>query len=197
MNTPNVFLIPGNYTFYFLVCGDSLDYLKTLKDDHFDLGCTDIPYGMKITKHGFARTTEHKVKQANGKVSVIKRANKYRDEALHWDQELPTAEWFREFIRVTRHQIFYGIDKLSDELIVELGLGSGRIKWDKGVAPKSTFKKFEYAYCSFIDWEEPIEFLWSGMFQGRSIEEPMKAHGNKKLHEKRYHPTQKPVVMWE
>lgn len=38
--------------------------------------------------------------------------------------------------------------------------------------------------------------MWRGMFQGKSIEEGTIQQGNKKLNEKRIHPTQKPVNLY-
>ena len=38
--------------------------------------------------------------------------------------------------------------------------------------------------------------MWNGMFQGKSIEEGHIQQGNKKLNEKRIHPTQKPVNLY-
>lgn len=38
--------------------------------------------------------------------------------------------------------------------------------------------------------------MWRGMMQGKSIEEGYVQQGNKKLNEKRIHPTQKPVNLY-
>ena len=39
--------------------------------------------------------------------------------------------------------------------------------------------------------------MWNGMFQGKSISEGTVQQGNKKLNEKRIHPTQKPIALYE
>lgn len=39
--------------------------------------------------------------------------------------------------------------------------------------------------------------MWNGMMQGESILNGTKMQGNKKLNEKRIHPTQKPVVLYK
>ena len=39
--------------------------------------------------------------------------------------------------------------------------------------------------------------MWRGMFQGKSITEGTVQQGNKKLNEKRIHPTQKPIALYE
>jgi site-specific DNA-methyltransferase (adenine-specific) len=38
--------------------------------------------------------------------------------------------------------------------------------------------------------------MWNGMLQGKNILEGHKAQGNKRLNEKRIHPTQKPVALY-
>ena len=39
--------------------------------------------------------------------------------------------------------------------------------------------------------------MWNGMLQGKSIEEGAIMQGNKKLNEKRFHPTQKPIALYK
>ena len=39
-------------------------------------------------------------------------------------------------------------------------------------------------------------FMWNGMMQGKSVDEGRIMQGNKKLNEKRIHPTQKPVALY-
>jgi site-specific DNA-methyltransferase (adenine-specific) len=53
------------------------------------------------------------------------------------------------------------------------------------------------AYCSIIDYEMELPLLWAGMQQAKSLLEPMTQQGNKKLNEKRIHPTHKPVLLYK
>lgn len=39
--------------------------------------------------------------------------------------------------------------------------------------------------------------MWNGMFQGKSISEGHIQQGNKSLNEKRIHPTQKPIILYD
>lgn len=41
-----------------------------------------------------------------------------------------------------------------------------------------------------------FSFLWNGMMQGKSLSEPTIQQGNKKLNQKRIHPTQKPIELY-
>src|SRR5690606_17192899 len=119
-------------------------------------------------------------------------ANKNKKmKPCQWDKKTPDVTWWNEFKRVTKNQIFFGVE------YVDWNLGKGRIKWNKGFAEGMSFKPYEMAYCSFIDYEKEIDYLWAGMMQGKSIKNPMIQQGNKSLNEKRYHPTQKPILLWD
>jgi site-specific DNA-methyltransferase (adenine-specific) len=83
------------------------------------------------------------------------------------------------------------------EYVDWIGVGPGRIKWNKMVADGSSFKKYELAYCSSIDYTREIKLLHSGMMQAKSIAEPTVMQGNKKLNEKKIHNTQKPILLYD
>ena len=60
-----------------------------------------------------------------------------------------------------------------------------------------SFNRYEYAYCSLIETEVEFVYLWAGMCQAKSIGEPTTQQGNKKLNEKRIHPTHKPKNLYK
>ncbi len=169
---------------------DNIKFLSSLPDKCYDLGCTDIPYGIGVGNMAFIKETKTTVTQKNGNKLNPNKNKKLKP--ADWDNETPSQKWFDEFCRVTKHQIFFG-----SEYVNYKGMGKGRIKWNKGVAEGMSFKPYEEAYCSFIDYTHEINYLWAGMMQGKSISEPMTQQGNKKLNEKRLHPTQKPVILWD
>lgn len=68
--------------------------------------------------------------------------------------------------------------------------------WDK-CNDKTDFLDCEIAYCSLISSVRIFRYMWNGMFQGKSISDGTVQQGNKKLNEKRIHPTQKPVALYE
>ena len=74
--------------------------------------------------------------------------------------------------------------------------GGGRIVWDK-CNDGSDQSGAEIAYCSLNNRVDIVRFMWRGMFQGKSIAEGTVQQGNKKLNEKRIHPCQKPVAVYE
>lgn len=71
----------------------------------------------------------------------------------------------------------------------------GRIIWDKCNGTVS-FSDCEIAYCSLHDSVRMFRYMWNGMMQGKSITEGHIQQGNKKLNEKRIHPTQKPINLY-
>ena len=91
----------------------------------------------------------------------------------------------------------------------KLGMGSSRMfkktyknkemffKWLL-LLPKvdENFEKIDSLTCPYCGKKE-IDYLYAGMMQGKSISEPMVQQGNKKLNEKREHPTQKPILLWD
>jgi site-specific DNA-methyltransferase (adenine-specific) len=170
---------------------DYKNILPKFKDDYFDLALCDIPYGIDVTKMSFLKEVNTTVKQKNG-TRINGNPNKKVHALNDWDKQTPPQEYFDEIKRISKHQIIFGVEYVNWE-----GLGKGRIKWDKGVAEGVSFKKYEMAYCSMIDYEMELPLLWAGMCQAKSLSEPMTQQGNKKLNEKRIHPCHKPIMLYD
>jgi len=168
---------------------DCSEYMRSVPDGYFDLGICDIPYGLNVSKMAFTRETKTLVRQKNGSRLNFKRKTYPQKD---WDLFPPNQEYFDELKRICKHQIIFGIEYVNWE-----GVGNGRIKWNKGVSDKVSFKGYELAYCSMIEHVDQIDLLWSGFCQAKSLSEPMVQQGNKKLNEKRIHPTQKPVLLYK
>lgn len=169
----------------------SWENVRSYPDGYFDLAICDIPYGIGVGKMAYLKEVKHEVTQKNGKKLNANR-NKKPYTAKNWDSEPPTQAYFDELRRVSKHQIIFGI-----EYVDWTEVGTGRIKWDKGVAEGSSFSRYEVAYCSFIEHVHEVQLLWSGMFQAKSLNEPMTQQGNKELNEKRIHPCHKPTMLYE
>jgi site-specific DNA-methyltransferase (adenine-specific) len=165
--------------------------MKQHKDYEFDLAICDIPYGIGVGKMAFLTETNTSVKQKNG-TRLNPNRNKEKYEKSNWDNEVPTQQYFDELKRISRNQIIFGIEYTN-----WTGIGNGRIKWDKGFNEKVSFKRYETAYCSLIDEVIELPLLWAGMQQAKSLKEPMKQQGNKKLNEKRIHPCHKPILLYK
>lgn len=164
--------------------------MKRFPDGYFDLAVCDIPYGIDVGKMAYLKEVKTTVKQKNG-AKLNPNKNKKPHSFKDWDSEPPPQSYFDELRRVSKAQIIFGIDYVN-----WTGVGSGRIKWDKGVPDGVSFKRYEVAYCSLIDTEITVPLLWAGMCQAKSLSEPMTQQGNKKLNEKRIHPCHKPILLY-
>lgn len=170
---------------------DCIVGMKHYPDNYFDLAMVDIPYGINVGKMAYLKEVKTTVKQKNG-TRLNGNSNKKVYTQKDWDKEPPNQQYFDELKRISKEQIIFGI-----EYVNWTGVGSGRIKWNKGVAEGMSFKQYEIAYCSMIDGEIELPLLWAGMCQAKSISEPMVQQGNKKLNEKRIHPCHKPIMLYD
>ncbi len=155
---------------------DCLDGMKEYPDKFFDLAIVDPPYFSGPEKRKYYGRKESQI--------GVKRVYKKTDE---W--EIPNKEYFDEVFRVSRNQIIWGVN------YYDYSFGAGRIVWDK-VNGSSSFSDCEIAYCSLHNSVRLFSYMWNGMMQGKSIVEGRIQQGNKKLNEKRIHPTQKPVNLY-
>ena len=157
---------------------DCMKYISSLDDNTFDIAIVDPPYG--IGEDG-------KKNHSRGKGVT---ATKYTPK--NWDKSRPSKKYFEELQRVSKHQIIWGGNYFADLL----PSSSGWIVWDK-VNGDSDFSDCELAWTSFNKGVRMVSYMWNGMLQGKSIKEGWVQQGNKKLNEKRIHPTQKPVKLYE
>ena len=157
---------------------DCMMLMKERPDKYYDIAIVDPPYYSNaysiITPGGNLSTT-----------GIERR--KY--PIPHW--EPPTKEYFKELFRVSKEQIIWGINYF------DISPGPGRIVWDKCKDNGTYFSDCEIAYCSKLKHVRIFRYLWNGMLQGKSMYEGTVARGNKRNKEKRIHPTQKPVALYQ
>lgn len=158
------------------VHADCMDVMRKYPNNYFDLAIVDPPYFSGPEKRKFY----------GRKISPIGVQRLYR-QISEWD--VPGKDYFDELFRVSKNQIIWGVNYFQYDF------GPGRIVWDK-VNGQSSFSDCEIAFCSKHDSVRLFRYMWSGMMQGKSIEEGYVQQGNKKLNEKRIHPTQKPVNLY-
>lgn len=170
---------------------DCMEAMAEFPDKFFDWIISDVPYGLNVENMAFLKETKTTVKQKNG-TRLNPHTNKRSYKIGEWDKHPPPQAYFDEAVRVSKNQIIFGAHYANWK-----GLGKGSIKWDKGVPDGVSFSKYEYAYCSCIDYEIEIPLLWAGMMQAKSLKEPMTQQGNKKLNKKRIHPTEKPEMLYD
>jgi site-specific DNA-methyltransferase (adenine-specific) len=161
-----------------------MEYLKGLEDNAFELAIVDPPYG--LGEDG-GTNRNHGVKQANGTVLNCF-DGQYKNK--NWDKEPPSEKYFLELFRVSKNQIIWGANYHP------VALQGGAIVWDK-VNDGADQSGAEIAFCSLNNRVDIVRFMWRGMMQGLSVEKGTVQQGNKKLNEKRIHPTQKPIKLYE
>lgn len=163
---------------------DNMAFMKELPDNFYDLAIADPEQGKE--QHGGKQYTGHQT-QSNGSKTMVKGPS-YKNRG--WDNSPATPEYFKELFRVSKHQIIWGCQYYHENF------GLGRIVWDK-VNDGSDQYDCELAYTSLNDRTTLLRFMWRGMMQGKNINEGHLQQGNKKLNDKRIHPTQKPVALYE
>lgn len=137
---------------------DCLPFMKQCDDNQFDLAIVDPPYGININvsmgrRKGDKKSNYHKF--AGG------------------DYEIPTADYFKELFRVSKNQIIWGGNYMTDYIAPS----PCWLLWDKGFSEDVTFAQFEMAWTSF-----------------KSSAKKYDKHPNQL---NRIHPTQKPVKLYE
>lgn len=155
---------------------DCMTEMVKFSDSYFDVAIVDPPYYSGPEKRKFY----------GRKISPIGVQRIY-DKSEAWT--VPEREYFDELFRISKNQIIFGCNYF------DYPFGSGRIVWDK-CNGSSSFSDCELAYTSFHDSVRLFRYMWNGMMQGKSISEGHIQQGNKKLNEKRIHPTQKPVNLY-
>jgi site-specific DNA-methyltransferase (adenine-specific) len=160
--------------------------MKSLPDNYFDLAIADPPYGIGASKPSKKPSN---ILQKNGSIMSASVTDFGKKD---WDNNIPTQEFFDELRRVSKNQIIWGANYF--------GLQGGMIVWDK-INGNSDQYDCEIAYQSFNKRTDLVHYMWNGMFQGkycgRDIRQAAVQQGNKALNEKRIHPTQKPVILYE
>jgi site-specific DNA-methyltransferase (adenine-specific) len=150
-----------------IINADCMDILKQLPDKCIDLVLTDAPYGIK----------ESMGKNKNRGLLAKPTDYGYKD----WDKKIPDKEYFEEILRVSKNQILFG----GNYFVEYLHNSSCWLVWDKNNYG-TDFADCELAWTNFKSAVRKYKWTWNGMLQ-----EDMK---NK---EKRIHPTQKPLKLFE
>ena len=156
---------------------DCMKGMKEFPDKYFDLAIVDPPYGGGNDKEIESRKRSrfggwfdnYNIKRTGGGYS-----EKYGKKIEHWDFA-PTKEYFQELFRVSKNQIIWGGNYF------ELPPTRCFIIWKKlTISEKFSMAMAEYAWTSFKENAKIFECAPQGTAQ-----------------EKRFHPTQKPIKLYE
>lgn len=155
-----------------LHCGDCLDILPTLADKSVDLVLTDPPYGIAVGGS----------KGAVGGSKIVN-VNIYGEQK--WDKEFGIDKNLWQIIKQqSKNQIVFGYNYAVDIF----GNCRGAIIWDKKQRNDwdDNFSDAEIAYTSFNRPLKVYRQTWMGLIRE-----------NQTNNEKRQHPTQKPIGLFE
>lgn len=144
--------------------------MKEYPDKHFELAVCDPPYG--IGEDGSKNHTR-------GKLAVAKNYKSFHGK----DVKPPDIKYFVELKRVSINQIIWGANHFIEN--IKNANSSCWIVWDKNNG-NNDFADCELAWTSFKTAVRKFKYTWNGMLQEDMV--------NK---DKRIHPTQKPVALYE
>ena len=138
---------------------DCLEAMRQMEDNAFDLAVVDPPYGVN--------------RFLNGQPT---RLNKYGGMETANDLK-PSAEYFEQLFRVSKNQIIWGYNHLSDMLPTTKEF----IFWYKH-QPVDTYSDGELAWTSFKRTAKCFDYPFFGTLGADEV---------------RIHPTQKPVALYK
>ena len=141
-----------------LTCEDNMDLMARYDDQHFDLAIVDPPYGINMAKGPRVSARSNFTEFAGG------------------DTEIPSAEYFKELLRVSKNQIIWGGNYMTEHLPPSMCW----IVWDKKQPEDFSMAMAELAWTSFDRVTK--------MFRQRNIGADIGL---------KIHPTQKPVKLYE
>ena len=141
-----------------LYCGDSLQAMREMDDNQYDLAIVDPPYGIQITnelKSGFKTDC------------IISSSDK------DWDNEIPPPEYFVELMRVSKNQIIWGGNYFLDYLYNTRCM----LVWDKNNG-SNNMADCELAWTSFHT--SVRKFTWHHLQGTGPIKKPSRIHPTQK-----------------
>ena len=147
---------------------DNMKLMARYPDNYFDLAIVDPPYGI-----GEDGAKNH----SRGKAT---KATRYTPK--NWDNKAPNKQYFEELKRVSKNQIVWGANHFIEN--IPNANSSCWIVWDKDNT--GDFADSELAYASFKTAVRNFKWRWNGMLQQ-----------NMKNKQKRIHPTEKPIQLYE
>jgi len=155
---------------------DCMAAMAEFPDKFFDLAVVDPPYGI-----GWENMNNGGYYDGVKKRGWVAKSPKYSKERVEWDIK-PSKEYFIELFRVSKDQIIWGGNHFSEMIPSK----KGWIFWDK-LTGDFSFGDGELAWTSFLGSIRKYEFRYAGMLKGKN--------GN--YRESRFHPTQKPVPLYD
>lgn len=181
---------------------DCVEYMRTVPDKYFDLACVDPPYGdasqaVNVERATPPRSGNSATRREDSADAAIGRTNttsarmsrtggtwaaKYQtggifDEDIRTWDKAPPKEYFDELFRISKNQIIWGgnyFDLPPTRCFIILR---------KKQVPTEGFSM------------SPVEYAWTSFFRNAEMYEAYTNGGSGR--EDRFHPTQKPIELYE
>ena len=148
---------------------DCMELLKQTPDNYYSLALVDPPYGIGEAA-GKNASRNKGFGTGNGKSKKITFSKDYGNK--DWDNSAPDLDYFTELKRVSKNQIVFGANYFLEYLPSTRGF----VCWDK---------KQEMPTLS------ACELVWT------SLDKPAKIMRKSSTDLNRFHPTQKPIYVYE
>ena len=159
--------------------GDCLELMKDIPDKSIDLVLTDPPYGIGWDSEKPSMSAGLRKDGTRRKDKTWSKRKPKNYISGDWDNARLGKKFFEEMKRVSLTMIIWGANYYVD-MIEPSGAW---LVWDKKVPDGMSLSRCELAYCDRGGHTELFEYLWAGY--------------KKHKPEPRYHPTQKPVALFE
>lgn len=162
-----------------VILGDCMEVMAQYEPKHFDLAVVDPPYGIGMDKE---TTSMSAGTRKDGTVRKMKSWSNPKEKGYikkEWDKNKPSKEYWNELMRITNNQIVWGGNYFSNYLKPN----GGWIVWEKGVPEGMSLSQAELAWNSCLNSVRIVKVLWAGY--------------KKANNEDRFHPTQKPVALYD
>lgn len=143
---------------------DNMELMARYPDQHFDLAIVDPPYGINISNGGSYYNRRG-----------LRPPNPHTKK--DWDSKIPSPEYFEELFRVSKNQIVWGGNYMTEFLPPSRCW----IFWDK---------------LKFVDNYADGELAWTS-FDANTKKVAIQHHGFLSKDGKSIHPTQKPAMLYK
>jgi len=154
---------------------DNLTFMADKPDDYYELCICDPPYGIGCDGKGMSNRASNSPKFRGYKGREFKGGE--------WDKNPSTKEYFIELKRVSKNYIIWGANHFIEN--ISNANSPSWVVWHKNMQnPNATNADCELALTSFKTSVKYFRYDWSGF-------------GAVNSGEKKTHPTQKPVKLYE